>query len=431
VIWVLVVMKVSLQANFNDSNVDANQLNNQRQLEVSISVNIGQTDKNVPLNLCLVLDHSASMNGKPLEMVKRAAIGLVDRLKEGDRLSIVAFDHRAKVLIPNQILENPEWTKQQIAYLSADGGTAIDEGLRLGIEQLAKGKQENISQVFLLTDGENEHGDNNRCLKLAQLAANHNLTLNALGFGDHWNQDILERIADTSGGTLSYIQRPDEAIEAFNRLFKRAQSIGLTNAHLLFQLMPNVRLAKLKPIAQVSPDTIELPIQLEANGRFSVRLGDLMLDTERVVLANLYMGKLPVGKQAITNLQIKYSDPAQNYTGLYSENMPVYMEVQEVYKPRLNSNVQKSILILAKYRQTQLAEAKLQKGDHAGAVTMLHTAAKTALQMGDNSAATVLQTSATRLQMGEKLSETDRKRTYIVSKTILQDFNHDINKSVN
>ena len=195
--------------------------------------------------------------------------------------------------------------------------------------------------------------------------------------------------------------------------------------------MPNVRLAKLKPIAQVSPDTIELPIQLEANGRFSVRLGDLMLDTERVVLANLYMGKLPVGKQAITNLQIKYSDPAQNYTGLYSENMPVYMEVQEVYKPRLNSNVQKSILILAKYRQTQLAEAKLQKGDHAGAVTMLHTAAKTALQMGDNSAATVLQTSATRLQMGEKLSETDRKRTYIVSKTILQDFNHDINKSVN
>ncbi|MGB3637995.1 MAG: hypothetical protein WBA39_10540, partial [Rivularia sp. (in: cyanobacteria)] len=83
--------------------------------------------------------------------------------------------------------------------------------------------------------------------------------------------------------------------------------------------------------------------------------------------------------------------------------------------------VQPHVLALAKYRQTQLAEAKLQQGDRAGAATMLQTAAKTALQMGDNSAATVLQTSATRLQSGEELSEADKKKTRIVSKTTLQD----------
>ena len=414
-------MKVSLQPTLNDSNLDANQVNNQRQLEVSISAIAGQMDRNVSLNLCLVLDHSGSMNGKPLEIVKKAAISLVDRLKGGDRLSIVAFDHRAKILVPNQVLENPENIKKQINRLAADGGTAIDEGLRLGIEELAKGKQETISQIFLLTDGENEHGDNNRCLKFAQLAANYNLTLNTLGFGDNWNQDVLEKIADAASGALSYIQKPDQAVEAFNRLFNRAQSVGLTNSYLLFQLMPNVRLAELKPIAQVSPDTIELPVQPEADGRFSVRLGDLMTDAERIVLANLYVGKLPVGKQAIANLQVKYEDPTQNRTDLYSENIPVYIEVQESYQPNFNDDVQKSILALAKYRQTQLAEAKLQQGDRAGAATMLQTAAKTALQMGDNSAATVLQTSATRLQMGEKLSEADRKKTRIVSKTVLQD----------
>ncbi|NJL22702.1 MAG: VWA domain-containing protein, partial [Leptolyngbyaceae cyanobacterium SM1_3_5] len=78
-------------------------------------------------------------------------------------------------------------------------------------------------------------------------------------------------------------------------------------------------------------------------------------------------------------------------------------------------------LALAKYRQTQIAEAKLQQGDRAGAATMLQSAAKTALQMGDQSAATVLQNNATRLQAGEELSESDRKKTRIVSKTILQD----------
>lgn len=415
------VMKVSLQPALNDGNLDANQSNSQRQLAISISASAENRDRNVPLNLCLILDHSGSMGGRPLETVKKAANRLVDRLKSGDRLSIVVFDHRAKVLVPNQIIENPERIKQQINRLSADGGTAIDEGLRLGIEELAKGKKETISQAFLLTDGENEHGDNNRCLKFAQLAASYNLTLNTLGFGDNWNQDVLEKIADGGGGTLSYIAQPEQAVDEFSRLFNRIQTVGLTNAYLLFSLMPNVRLAELKPIAQVAPDTIELPVQPEADGRFAVRLGDLMKDVERVILANVYLGQFPEGRQTIALLQVRYDDPAQNKTGLLSENIPVEANVIRMYQSSPAPEVQQHILALAKYRQTQLAEAKLQQGDRAGAATMLQTAAKTALQMGDKSAATVLQTSATRLQAGEDLSESDRKKTRIVSKTVLQD----------
>lgn len=414
-------MKVSLQPALNDGNLDANQLNSQRQLGISISAIAENQDRNVPLNLCLILDHSGSMNGRSLETVKKAAIRLVDRLKNGDRLSVVVFDHRAKVLVPSQSIEDPEKIKQQINRLAADGGTAIDEGLRLGIEELAKGKKDTVSQAFLLTDGENEHGDNNRCLKFAQLAASYNLTLNTLGFGDNWNQDILEKIADAGLGTLSYIQKPEEAVDEFNRLFSRIQTVGLTNAYLLLSLMPNVRLAELKPIAQVSPDTIELPLEKEADGRFSVRLGDLMIDAERVILANIYLGQLPTGEQAIANVQVRYDDPAANKVGLFTPNIPVYAHVVKNYQADPNPQVQHSILALAKYRQTQLAETKLQQGDRSGAATMLQTAANTALQMGDKSAATVLQTSATQLQAGQDLSESDRKKTRIVSKTVLQD----------
>ncbi|AUS99878.1 hypothetical protein CLI64_05450 [Nostoc sp. CENA543] len=414
-------MKVNLQPVLNDANLDANQASSQRQLAISVSAGAEPQDRTVPLNLCLILDHSGSMNGRPLETVKKAANQLVDRLKPGDRLSVVAFDHRAKVLIPNQAIEDPEKIKKQINRLAADGGTAIDEGLRLGIEELAKGKKETVSQAFLLTDGENEHGDNNRCLKFAQLAAGFNLTLNTLGFGDNWNQDILERIADAGLGSLSYIQKPEQAVDEFGRLFTRIQTVALTNAYLLFSLMPNVRLAELKPIAQVAPDTIELPLQPESDGRFAVRLGDLMKDVERVILANIYLGQLPEGRQPIVNVQVRYDNPSQNQTGLFTPNTPVYANVVRVYQPEPNPQVQQSILALAKYRQTQLAEAKLQQGDRVGAATMLQTAAKTALQMGDTGAATVLQTSATQLQAGQDLSESDRKKTRIVSKTVLQD----------
>ncbi len=417
-------MKVNLQPTLNDANLDAQQSNTQRQLAISISAIADIQDRSVPLNLCLILDHSGSMGGRPLETVKKAATLLVDRLTPQDRLSIVVFDHQAKVLVPNQLIEDPEHIKQQINRLSADGGTAIDEGLRLGIEELSKGKKETVSQAFLLTDGENEHGDNDRCLKFAQLAASYNLTLNTLGFGDNWNQDTLEKISDAALGTLSYIQQHDQAEVEFNRLFNRMQTVGLTNAYLLFSLMPNVRLAELKPIAQVSPDTIELPVQTEPDGRFSVRLGDLMQDSERVILANIYLGQLAAGTQAIANIQVRYDNPVLNQTGSssqYTPAIPIYMNVMQNYQPALNPQVQQWILALAKYRQTQLAETKLQQGDRAGAATMLQTAAKTALQMGDRSAATVLQVSATRLQSGQELSESDRKKTRIVSKTVLQD----------
>lgn len=413
-------MKVGLHSALNDAHVDANQPSSQRQLSIAISAIASGQVRNVPLNLCLVLDHSGSMNGRPLETVKKAAIQLIERLNPGDRISIVAFDHRAKVLVKNQAIDDVDGVIKQIKRLSADGGTAIDEGLKLGIEEVAKGKSETVSQVFLLTDGENEHGDNKRCLKLAELATSYTITLNTLGFGANWNQDVLENIADAGGGTLSYIERPEQAADEFGRLFERAQSVQLTNAYLLFSLMPKVRLAELKPIAQVAPETIELPVQREGD-KFVVRLGDLMTDAERVILANLYLGQLQQGRQAITNLQVRYDDPGVGAEGLLSDVVSVEAEVQGVYQPALNSEVQKSILALAKYRQTQIAEAKLQEGDRAGAATMLQTAAKTALQLGDQSAATVLQTSATRLQAGEELSEADRKKTRIVSKTILQE----------
>lgn len=413
-------MRVGLQAALNDANIDATQASTQRQLEISISAIAGELDQSASLNLCLILDHSGSMNGRPIETVKQAAGQLIDRLTPGDRISVVAFDHRAKVLVANQVIDNPETIKRQINRLQADGGTAIDEGLKVGIEELSKGRKETVSQAFLLTDGENEHGDNNRCLKLAQLATGYNLTLNTLGFGANWNQDVLEKIADAGGGILSYIERPEQAVNEFGRLFNRISSVGLTNAYLLFSLMPKIRLAELKPIAQVAPDTIELPVQTEGE-QFVVRLGDLMKDVQRVVLANLYIGQLTEGMQTIANLQIRYDDPAGDKMGLLSEQVPVQGNVVRSYQPAPNPQVQQSILALAKYRQTQIAEAKLQQGDRAGAATMLQTAAKTALQMGDQGAATVLQTSATRLQSGEDLSEADRKKTRIVSKTILQE----------
>ncbi|WP_024545053.1 VWA domain-containing protein [Picosynechococcus sp. NKBG15041c] len=412
-------MKVGLQALLSDAHLDANQPQSQRQLSISIGAIAADSQNALPLNLCLVLDHSGSMAGQPLRTVKEAALQLVDQLQPGDRLSVIAFDHKAKVIVANQEVTDKAQIKAKINRLEAAGGTCIDDGLKLGLQELTSSPGKRVAQVFMLTDGENEHGDNGRCLEIAKVAAEYGVTFNTLGFGENWNQDVLETIADAANGSLAYIEAPDQALREFERLLQRAQSVGLTNAQLLLQLTPGARLADLKPLAQVAPETIELPVQREGDF-YGVRLGDLLTDVPRIILANLYIDQLPPGQQTIALAQVRYDDPATGQTRLMSESMPVTVAVQSQYQPAPNPAVQQSILALAKYRQTQLAEDKLKAGDRQGAATLLQTAAQTAIQLGDKNAATVLQQNATQLQSGQALSEGDRKRTRIAAKTMIQ-----------
>jgi Uncharacterized protein containing a von Willebrand factor type A (vWA) domain len=363
------------------------------------------------------------MGGRPLDTVKKAATELLSKMDWRDRISVIGFDHKARVVVPNQPVDYVERIKSDIYALKAGGGTCIDDGIKLGLQEMAKGKNGTVGQAFILTDGENEHGSNERCLQFARLAAEYNITLHALGFGDYWNQDVLEQIADAGGGALAYIPNPETAEREFQKLLKRAQSVGLTNAYLLLELEEGVRLAEFKPIAQVAPETVELNLSHEGN-LVAVRLGDLMTDTERVVLANLYIqASAPTEGQTkpIARVQVRYADPSTGGTSISSEPTLVSAHLPQSHMPMVDAQVQTYLYALAKYRQTQIAEAKLSQGDSQGAATMLQSAAKTALQMGDRQAATILQANATRLQQGTTLSEAERKQTRIVSKTVIVD----------
>ena len=105
-------MNVGLQWAFSDAHLPTNQSNNQRQLSVSVSAN-GEGAQ-APLNVCFVLDRSGSMMGTPLKTVKEAAHRIVDRLTERDRISIIAFDHKAHVLVANQLATDLDGIKRKI-----------------------------------------------------------------------------------------------------------------------------------------------------------------------------------------------------------------------------------------------------------------------------------------------------------------------------
>src|SRR5438034_1716332 len=115
------------------------------------------------LNLALVLDVSGSMyeeDGTGISRLKRiqtAAGNAIQKLKPTDTLAIVAFAHNAQVVLPATPLSERAAIDDVISkvdmYDVDPGGTAMDEGIALGMAEVDKnvgtGK---LSQVLVLTD---------------------------------------------------------------------------------------------------------------------------------------------------------------------------------------------------------------------------------------------------------------------------------------
>ena len=66
----------------------------------------------------LVIDHSGSMAGRPLEEAKRCAAFVVDRMRADDQISLVQFDNRVGMLCPTA---ESRWSRTVQAIASIHG----------------------------------------------------------------------------------------------------------------------------------------------------------------------------------------------------------------------------------------------------------------------------------------------------------------------
>ena len=92
------------------------------------------------VDLVLVIDHSGSMEGLKLKMVRNTIKALMGFLREDDRVSVVIFDDKALRLTPLVRLTetNRQLLSQTIDKIEPDGGTNIHLGLEFALEILKR-----------------------------------------------------------------------------------------------------------------------------------------------------------------------------------------------------------------------------------------------------------------------------------------------------
>jgi Ca-activated chloride channel family protein len=375
----------------------------------------------MPLNLGLVLDKSGSMQGQKIQNLREAAKLVVDRLGPQDAVSIVAFSDRKYLVAESQLVTDKETLKKQINRIRDGGGTAISGGMSQGLHELDKtAAPDRISRMLLLTDGQT-FGDESQCLKLGKMAGDRGIVVNALGLGDDWNEDLLDQIAEASGGVADFIDSPDKIIAFFDRAVKSMQDTVVQSASMTLRLANAITP---RQVWQVLPVISNLGYRPLSDRDVQVPLGELEKGQPRSMLVELLVGPRPAGRYRIAQAEISYDVPGLKLIG---EKVKLDIVLDMTADAALAQQYDAEVMNIAekvtafKLQTRALEEAKM--GNITGASQKLRAAATRLLEMGEEDLAQSALEEAENLERSGQMSSRGTKKLRYETRKLTQRLN--------
>jgi Ca-activated chloride channel family protein len=239
-----------------------------------------------------------------------------------------------------------------------------------------------VSHLILLTDGQT-YGDEDRCRELAQKAHENGISITALGIGTEWNEKLLDQIADISEGYADYLAGTNDILLALEDRVGALRNTLATNVRLVMQLEGGVRIHR---ITRIIPDVSEIMDSASADQRWmlirnaQLDIGNVPASGQECAVALLWEILLPAnarGHYVLGHLEVQYDIPSARLLNQYkSEDIAVdFVEVMPPTSQHMPPKVKQAVNYVSAYRFQNKGWDRMEQGDHAGASTLLHTAA--------------------------------------------------------
>ena len=253
-----------------------------------------------PLNLCLCIDRSGSMEGTALMYAKEACKFVVDMLGPDDVLSIVVFEETVEVLMAPQRVTDKETVKMGINQLTAGMTTNLSDGLTLSAQQLTQNiDPSRATRMVVLSDGEPTAGikDFPSLVALVGDVRAKGITCTFLGLGAEFNEELLAAMAKKAGGNYYYVAEPHVIPEIFRAELEKLGATGMTGAKLDIKLSRWVTLRGLTG-HNASPGQREV----------SVDLADLERGSTLQIVLDLEFNNHPLGFYRVAEGRLEFAD---------------------------------------------------------------------------------------------------------------------------
>lgn len=378
----------------------------------------GAAQIQMPINLSLVLDKSGSMQGRKIKNLREAAKLVVDRLGPQDTISIVAFSDRKYLIAESQPVTDKEALKKKIDRIRDGGGTAISGGMGQGLAELEKALDPGrISRLLLLTDGQT-FGDEDQCKTLAQRAADKGIVVNALGLGDDWNEDLLDELADASGGVSDFIDSPDKIVTFFEQAVQSMQDTVVQNAEMVLRLANGVTP---RQVWQVLPMITNLGYRPLSDRDVQVSLGELEKGQPRSLLVELLITPRPAGRYRIAQTEISYDVPGLKLVNEKAKtDVLLDFTANAAEAKEYDAQVMNLVETVTAFKLQTRALEDAKMGDLSGASQKLRAAATRLLEIGQEDLAQSAMEEAENLEKSGQMSSHGTKKLRYETRKLTQ-----------
>lgn len=220
------------------------------------------------LNLALAIDVSGSMSGPKIEAARQTALAVIEAMTPRDRLTLVAFDSVAELLLDARAMDDAGRVAAASAVrrLMERGGTNLWEGWLLAAEHVAAVMTtvpQASHRVLLLSDGQANEGvtDAAELARHTRGLLERGIITSAVGIGDGYDELLLGGMAEAGGGRLHDAEHASEISEVVLGELLEGRSAVLERASLRLAVPANVRAELIGGWAHnVLPGAIEVSI---------------------------------------------------------------------------------------------------------------------------------------------------------------------------
>ncbi|MBL7489986.1 VWA domain-containing protein [Frankia sp. AgW1.1] len=217
----------------------------------------------------IIVDCSGSMAfpRTKIAAARQAAGAAVDALQEGAHFAVIAGTALARFVYPREGMavassDTRGQAKAAISRLSADGGTAMGNWLRLADSLLAR-RPEAIRHTIMLTDGKNESETAQQFAEAVAACEGH-FQCDCRGIGEGWVAADLRLIASRLLGTASPIVDPAGLVDDFRTAVRRAMGRAVNEVSLRVWTPRGARVDLLKQTAPTIEDLTDRGVRVDA-----------------------------------------------------------------------------------------------------------------------------------------------------------------------
>jgi flagellar motor protein MotB len=177
--------------------------------------------KREPMSVVFILDHSGSMGDDRANIVQIALDSAINYKHKDDEITLIKFDHETKKLITSTNKKDLQGLLKPIGLQGFGFTTAIQDALKLGVEELNNAKYKD-KLIVLLTDGcENSSKIATDLVDLVSNAKKSKVVVNTIGFGEYVDVDYLSFLSNETGGYFRQLFSRNEIKNVFNHNMHR------------------------------------------------------------------------------------------------------------------------------------------------------------------------------------------------------------------